>query len=80
MVPQTPYLLGSELEHEVAREPIEVTLDGSNEGLGFHLVQRGEVGIEHHARSTQPDYRPMDAVDRAASPLTHGATIAPDMC
>jgi hypothetical protein len=54
-------LLRGKLEHEVFRESVSVALHGPNQIAGLNAVECRQVGIEHHAMSTDLQNRLLDA-------------------
>jgi hypothetical protein len=53
-------LVHGQLEHEVVRESLGVSLDRLNQNLGFDAVERGEVAADHDPMPTDDQYRLFD--------------------
>ena len=43
------------MEHEIVGEALDVSLDRSVEGSGFHSIKQGKVGIEQHFFATDKE-------------------------
>ena len=52
MVPQVSRFRVSELKHKIFGEAIEVALYCSVESFSFHVVELGQMAVEHDALST----------------------------
>ena len=53
MRPQSRELFCGELEHEIRRKLLGIAFDCLIESLGFHPIQRGQIGIDNDPLTAQ---------------------------
>ena len=64
MVPQSLNLFRGQLKHEIFWETIDVPFNGSVESFSFHLIQFGQVDIEHDLATADHEDAICYGVDR----------------